>query len=518
MKKSILLLLLSLFFTLLLASCSGTKETFTILSGSENEPLEPMLTNYAKKSGYQLNMIYKGSVDSMLELRKNPNSYDGIWLPNSMWISMGDTEHVVKHDKSMFTSPVVFGIRQSKAEALGFTNNDVLVEDILHAVENKDLTFMMTSASQSNSGASAYIGFLYALLGNPNMITKEDLQNPTLKEDIRKLFSGINRSSGSSGWLKDLYLKGDYDAMVNYEAVIIEANQELMEQGKEPLFVIYPQDGLTIADNTLGYIDNGEADKEAFFLSLQDFLLSEDSQANIEDLGRRTGLGGLVENPNDTIFNPDWGIETDTPLASISFPAEDVIYEALTLYQTDFKKPSYTVFALDYSGSMSGTGEEEMEEAIRILLNQEEAKQYLLQSSDEDKIVIIPFNDQVLAHWEASNLSEYDNLYQTVESFDAGGGTDIYQPVIYGLEILKDVDTNRYNPAVILMTDGESEGDLGELEAYYHDLNKDIPVFSITFGDASDDQLLEISELTRGRTFDGKDDLIQAFKSAKGYN
>ena len=38
------------------------------------------------------------------------------------------------------------------------------------------------------------------------------------------------------------------------------------------------------------------------------------------------------------------------------------------------------------------------------------------------------------------------------------------------------------------------------------------------FGEASDDQLNQLSELTRGRTFDGKNNLIQAFKNAKGYN
>ena len=36
----------------------------------------------------------------------------------------------------------------------------------------------MTSATQSNSGCSAYIGFLYALLGNPDVITSESLQTP----------------------------------------------------------------------------------------------------------------------------------------------------------------------------------------------------------------------------------------------------------------------------------------------------------------------------------------------------
>ncbi len=518
MKRICYLLLSALFLLLLLTGCTDKRETFTILSGSENQSIEPLITEYAKDKDFKVEMVYKGSVDSMLELQNHPEKYDAIWLPNSMWINMGDTKNVVKHDKSIFTSPVVFGIKQSKAEELGFTKQDVNVEEILHAVEQQKLTFMMTSASQSNSGASAYIGFLYALLGNPETITTEDLQKPQLKEDIRKLFSGINRSSGSSGWLKDLYLKGNYDAMVNYEAVIIETNQELIEQGKEPLYVVYPKNGLTISDNTLGYIDNQDGAREEFFTALQDFLLSDETQDQIVDLGRRTGLAGLVKNANEDVFNPDWGIQTDKTLVPIKFPPENVIKEALNLYQTSFKKPSYTVFALDFSGSMEGEGLEELKEALSTLLDQNKAQQYLLQASNEDKIVIIPFNDQVLDIWQADQLSQYSALMKQVEDYQAGGGTDIYNPVIEGLEQLKNVDVNHYNPAVILMTDGQSGGSFTELEDYYQNLNKDIPVFSIMFGDASDEQLNEISELTRARTFDGKNNLVEAFKNAKGYN
>ena len=419
MKKIHYSLLAILLIVLFLTGCSEGK-TFKVLSGSENQSIEPILVDYAKEQGYKIEMVYKGSVDSMLELQNNPEIYDAIWLPNSMWIHMGDTHNVVKHDKSIFTSPVVFGIKQSIAEELGFTKNDVMVEDLLQAVQQQKLNFMMTSATQSNSGASAYIGFLYALLGNPETMTKEDLQNPQLKEDIQKLFSGINRSSGSSGWLKDLYLKGNYDAMVNYEAVIIETNQELIQQGKEPLYVVYPKNGLTISDNTLGFINNGDAEKEEFFTSMQDFLLSEDTQNQIADLGRRTGFGGVVKNADPNIFNPKWGIQTESPIVPIKFPTEDVIQEALTLYQTSFKKPSFTVFALDFSGSMAGEGEEELKEALSTLLDQNKAKQYLLQASEEDQVVVIPFNDTVLEKWEANQLSEYNSLMQKVENYHSG--------------------------------------------------------------------------------------------------
>jgi len=38
------------------------------------------------------------------------------------------------------------------------------------------------------------------------------------------------------------------------------------------------------------------------------------------------------------------------------------------------------------------------------------------------------------------------------------------------------------------------------------------------FGDASDNQLKEIAELTMARVFDGRRDLIGAFKQVRGYN
>ena len=166
-------------------------------------------------------------------------------------------------------TPVVFGIRQSLAEELGFVGREVSVKDILSAIQSGKLRFCMTSATQSNSGASAYIGFLYALLGNPEMITMEDLQNPDLQTQIQELLSGVDRSSGSSDWLKDMFLEGDYDAMVNYECLMIQADQELEQQGKEPLYVVYPYDGLSIADSPLGYVDNGDDQKEEAFLKLQ---------------------------------------------------------------------------------------------------------------------------------------------------------------------------------------------------------------------------------------------------------
>ena len=71
------------------------------------------------------------------------------------WLAMGDAKHIVKSSQSVMVSPVVFGVRQSKAKELGWVGRDVTVADILAAIQANKLRFMMTSATQSNSGASA---------------------------------------------------------------------------------------------------------------------------------------------------------------------------------------------------------------------------------------------------------------------------------------------------------------------------------------------------------------------------
>jgi Ca-activated chloride channel family protein len=61
---------------------------------------------------------------------------------------------------------------------------------------------------------------------------------------------------------------------------------------------------------------------------------------------------------------------------------------------------------------------------------------------------------------------------------------------------------------------------LADLKRYLveHTDAADIPVFAIMFGDASPDQLKEIADTTSGRVFDGRTDLVRAFREARGYN
>lgn len=493
--------------------------TIRILSGSENEELETVIDECSQATGVEIEMDYKGSVDIMRELESGAEEYDAVWPASSIWLSMGDVDHLVKHSQSISMTPVVFGIRESLAEELGFKEKDVSVKDILAAIQDGKMSFCMTSATQSNSGASAYIGFLYALLGKQEGMTVGDLQGERLRDDITGLLGGVERSSGSSDWLKDLFLKEDYDAMVNYECLIIDANRQLESEGKEPLYIVYPYDGLSIADSPLGYVDHGDSQKEEAFQAVQQYLLSEEAQSQIEATGRRISANG-VSDENRDVFKEEWGIDTERILSPIQMPDSDVLMEALNLYQTSFKKPSLNIYCLDFSGSMEGTGETQLKDAMSQILLQENASKNFLQANAGEVNEVIFFDNTILDIERAADDSDeaLAQLYQKVADFQIAGGTDIYNAAAQALAEASSYDLEKYTPAIILMTDGVSDYNYQTFQEAWDILGIDVPVFSITFGTADPTQLEELAEATGGRVFDGTQDLTEAFRSVKGYN
>ena len=495
------------------------KTVLRILSGSENRELEDIIADCANKENIKIEIDYKGSIDIMRELKDGAPDYDAVWPASSIWISLGDEKHLVKHNASVSLTPVAFGIRKSLAQELGFIGRDVSVQDILAAIREGEMSFCMTSATQSNSGASSYIGFLYALLGKQDGMTLGDLENKDLQIQIQELLSGVERSSGSSDWLKELFLTRDYDAMVNYECLIIDANEQLEKENKEPLYIVYPYDGLSIADSPLGYVDHQDKAKEEAFLAVKQYLLSEKAQSAIEATGRRISINSVSEK-NADIFRSDWGVDTKRILSPIQMPEAEVLMKALNIYQTNFKKPSLNIYCLDFSGSMSGDGQVQLKQAMEQILIQENAEKNLLQANEGEVNIVIIFDSEVkdVLYAADSSAEALEELYRQVEKQETGGGTNIYAAVEEALKLASDYELSQYTPAVILMTDGQSRNYMDEFAESYKNYNLDIPVFSITFGDADREQLEEITVLTGARVFDGTENLSEAFRSVKGYN
>ena len=283
---------------------SNSKE-FRIISSTENKDLESIIQNYAHQNNIDLSIDYAGTIDIMDKLNSK-EQYDAVWTSNSIWLYMLNSDVKVKNSKSTSINPVVFGIKKSKAQELGFIGKDVYTKDILKAIQNGKLKFSMSSATQTNTGATAYLGFVSTLAGNPEILTEKDLQSETLKQNLTKLFSGVTRSSGSDEFLEELFLKGEYDAVVTYETSIININKKLEAQGKEPLYIIYAKDGVSISDSPFAYIDNSDDTKLEKFEKLQSYILSNQGQQELIKTGRRVWYGGTNTNVDKTVFNPNW--------------------------------------------------------------------------------------------------------------------------------------------------------------------------------------------------------------------
>ena len=326
----LVLLFVSVCFAPLLSGCGapGSDEPFSIIAGSESEVIEDLITDFGSQKGYQIRMKYLGSVDQkrLLEQSAETALPDAIMPASSLWLRLGDKRRLVSDEAAIMRTPVVIGVKLGKAKELGwYGRNDVSIsKDILPAIESGAFRFAMTSATQSNSGASSYLGFLTALAGKQTALTSEDLKNDDLQQRVKHLLSGQNRSSSSSGWLAQSFpeLYDQLDGVVNYEAMLIEINKTLEQQGKEPLYAIYPVDGLALADPTLGFVNKADnKDKKTFFLELRDYLLQDATQKKIAARGFRTGkIGATMADADPKVYRTDWGINTTMNLSFIPLP------------------------------------------------------------------------------------------------------------------------------------------------------------------------------------------------------
>ena len=494
---------------------------FRIIASTSTEKMDNNIIKYGKKNGIKVEIEHYGDLEIVDILNSNPKQYDAVWISNSLWLYMLDNSYLTTDSKSIVIDPVVMGIDKSKAEELGFVNKDIYNRDILNAIRDGKLKYVMASVTKTNTGATSYLSFLNSMAGSPEVLTEDMLDNTTLKNDLKDFFKGVERVSGDEEYLIDMFKNGDYDAIINYESSLIELNQSLVKSGKEPLYLIYPLDGVAINDMPFAYINNDSTDtkNKEKFTKLQSYLRSDDAIKLMEEYGYRSWYGGTNNKANKKIFNPEWGIDTTKYLKDMKYPSKKVITKAINLYIDTFRKPTHVVFCLDVSGSMSGRGLDELKEAMNYILNYETASKDNLQFSDNDKITIITFNGRVNKIYDTKFGNQTNEVINDINSLVASGGTNIYDPSIEALKILKNDDSNEYTKTVILMTDGMSNsGAFSSLRYYYNSNKETTPIYSITFGSSSDDELNELATLSNGKVFDGKSGLQKAFSEVRSYN
>lgn len=521
------LIIISLILISIITSCSSERK-FRVLAGSENQPLEQHLQNWAKSNHLELEIKHAGNVEIMRALSREEFKYDAVWVAQPFYIMAGDERKRTKDGEAIYTALPVIGVRESAVQSFGWQGNTVSIHQITDAVKQNQFRFAIGSASQSNSGLMMLLGVLNDITGSKGNLSTAQLNDPNIANTAKEFYTGVGRESGQQTEdLTTLFMESELDGLVTSEPAAIALNQKLIAQGKTPLKFFYIQGIASAIESHFAYVDNGDKFKQESFEKLQKYMTGEIFKNHLSSLGFRTGIGGDTANP--AIFKSEWGLDPNKQPQSIPLPSQQTIQQALSVYQTMFRKPVFRVICLDYSSSMEGKGIKGLREGVRFLIDPATARADWNDFNSGDRIVVVAFSNTILSEWTATgdNTNSLKQLITNIDTLSTRGGTDIYSPIIRALAIIdQEPNLQSYTPQIILMTDGQSNTGASYMQmkqawdSYqpkWKGLKLSVPVFSIAFGDADMKQVTELSESTQGLAFDGHENLVEALHNVGGY-
>lgn len=484
---------------------------FWLLASEETRDFEDNIKNFARRNNIKIQIEY-ANTSQIIDKLNHSEKYDAVWLSDSIWLTLLDHPEQIKDSQSVAISPIVYGVRKEIASELGWIGRDVTINQILSAIQNKKVTFSTTSPDLADASSSLYLTYLSYFSKSVGKITESDLKEENVINSMKTLFSGINRVSGTNEYLDFLALT-EATGIITYESSLIQINQKLSLEQEDPYYLIYPVDGVPLSNFPISYIDQNDSKKEETYYKIKSFLLSEEGRNSLNSTGRRAWFGGTSDAPDDKLFAPLWGIDPTTPFLTLPYPEPTIMNQAITSYQEIYKRPTHTVFVLDYSGSMIGAGNKTVLSVMEKLLQSEEAT---IPFSEHDKITIIPYNNRVLDAMTAKG-NDTASILERISNIDVTGQTDFYEALAKAVAILKQ-EKEEFRCNIVFLTDGKgNDVNYADLQKLYQMLTKEIPIYAISYGQASEKQMKQLVELSRGKWFDGTTNLEEAFLLSRMY-
>jgi Ca-activated chloride channel family protein len=518
--KTLLRLILFIFMVLTISGCDGQKhanESLTVLAGSELKDMEPLLGDIERKTGIKLQMSYSGTLDGAEKLIVGEPT-DLAWFSHGKYISLvqGDNNRILAQEKIML-SPVVLGVKTSVAKEWGWAGNpNVTWRDIAKKAANGELRYAMADPASSNSGFTALVGVATALSGSSDALSVKDID----QAQLGGFFKGQQLSAGSSGWLVDAFVKEQnrLNGIINYESVLMALNRD--KRVEDSLVLIYPKEGIITADYPLMLI-NGE--KREVYNKLVAYLTSPEFQQKMMEQTLRRPVIPQVK----------LSAEFASPLlVELAFPNDlAAIDKLLFSFEDKHRRSSHAFFVLDVSGSMAGGRMKSLQTALKNLTGQDQTLSgRFSRFRSRETLTFIPFDNQVYPSKTftitdpGSQSADMQAIRQFADSLKPLGSTGIYQALQTAYRMA--TEARRKEPdrfySIVLMTDGENNAGISAegFAQYIASLpaqDQGIKTFTIVFGEANQDAMKQLADITGGSTFDGRKSLGQAFKAIRGY-
>ena len=435
--------------------------SFAILAGSELKDIEIGLkSDIRAATGLDLAFTYSGTLDAVDRI-SGGGAFDALWVSHGKYLAMNDAlkGRILAQEKTML-SPVLLGLKASKARSLGWDKQEPTWKEIADAAKAGQFSFGMTNPTSSNTGLTATIGLAAALAKNPDALTEADMKNPRLAD----FFRGQNLTSGSSGWLAETYERDQsrVDGIINYESVLLSLNAR--GHLGEPLTLVYPKEGIITADYPLMLLNaakRGDYDKLVAYLRSQDFQTKMSAQT--------------LRRP----VNPDAVMADPIPkrtLIELPFPGQPALISALLdNFLAEVRIPGSSRYLLDLSSSMKGARIEALKRSMLMLAsNPSLASERYARFQNREAVGIMTFaSEPASTVWFQMGSTPEQNartrakITQFVGGLEAYGGTALYSATQRALielaqERIRAREKRYYT--VVLMTDGENNRGLSKAE------------------------------------------------------
>ncbi len=336
MKKILVLLLACL---VLLSACekeappktatpADAANVLNVLAGSELKDIEPLLPKVEQATGIRIALRYAGTLEAVERLQSG-EPFDAAWVASNHYAMLVPAvkARITASERTMLT-PVVLGIKQSKAKELGWENNpNVTWKDIAHAATAGKFTFGMTSPASSNTGFSGLLGLAAALSGKGDALEEKDIDAKSLSS----FFKAQRLTAGSSGWLADAFVKEQdkVDGIINYASTLLSLNSK--PELREKLVLIYPKDGIVTADYPIMLVN--PAKREAY-TKVVAYLRAKEFQQEMAATTLRRPV------------NPDVQI-ADMPVVENGKTCKQLLIDQLDLLNTQLSKIAENVYKDD---------------------------------------------------------------------------------------------------------------------------------------------------------------------------
>jgi Ca-activated chloride channel family protein len=440
-----------------------------------------------------------------------------------------DRPYVPDQNASLVHSPLVIGMWEPMARALGWPKKQLGFADILRLARSKagwaeyghpewrSFKLVHTNPDFSTVGLSSVVAEYYSATGKKEGLVASDL--PKAREQVKAIERSIVHYGDTTLFISQQLRRngmGYASAAAMEETTLVDFNQH---RGPQPrLVAIYPREGTFVSDDPYIVLNASwvSAQQRQGAQKFRAFLATRLTPQLVARYGFR---------PGDTQAKPvapldaENGVDPAQPRHVLGLPEPGVLAQLKRAWRAD-RKPANVLLVVDTSASMNQ--EQRMENAKTGLTA------FLREAAPQDRVGLLEFSDKITPLVPIKPMrANRDRLLGVAGRLFPDGTTRIYDATHTAVEeVGGQADASQIN-AVVLLTDGEDTDSVRSDEEIVRELrargeaDNSVRVFTIAYSaDAAGaaDVLRRIADVSGGKAYTGTvDNISSVYRSISSF-